>query len=178
MRDLIPVGLFVQFLISILTLLSGRRHHTSDGEGVDVFRIYPGVAWLLIVVCYSFAAFLGFLILTSHPTPLDAPVAFMVGEITTFGFGVLGIYCLTLRIRVDADALSVSSVFGKRATRLSDLVSVADKQTGRYRSLRVTDSRGNQVLNVTSSFLGDYDELVGLLQSAAQERSVQTRTRG
>jgi hypothetical protein len=175
MSEWISVGLFVQLLISILSYVSGRRHHSTHIDGVDVFRVNPTVAWLVIIVCYSFATFVGYLILTSRPTPWDAPVAFIVAEPAIFGFGLIGIYYLTMRVRVEAHALSVSSIFGNRVTQLSDVADVIDRQTGRFRSLRAIDRNGKQILNVTSSFLGDYDELVGLLQAAA-ERNVQKRS--
>jgi hypothetical protein len=168
MSEWIPVGLFVQLLISILSYVSGRRHHSTSIDGVEVFRINPMIAWLVIIVCYSFAAFLGYLILTSSPTPWDAPVAFIVAEPAIFGFGLIGIYYLTMRVRVGAHALSVSGIFGNRTTQLSDVAAVIDRQTGRFRTLRAIDWNGKKILNVTSSFLGDYDELVGLLQAAAQ----------
>jgi type II secretory pathway component GspD/PulD (secretin) len=167
------VTLSVQLLIGLLTYFSARSHHLRDADGADIYRIYPIAAWFIILVCFAFAALLGFVILTYRPTPFDAPIWAMLGELTTFAFGLSGIYYLTWRVRVDSQSLSVTSLFRSRTTRLSDIASAIDKQTGRYRSLRVTDSRGKVVLTATSSFLADYNELASSLEWAARERGVQ-----
>jgi hypothetical protein len=169
-HDLIPVGFFVQFLLSVLTYVSGRSRHSIDAKGAEVFRIYPAAAWSVVIGSFAFAGFLALLIINHRPTPLDSPLAFLVAEPVMFGLGLLGIYYLTLRVRVDAAALSVTTAFGRRSAPLADLATVTDEQVGKFRTLRVVDRHGRQILRVRSSFLGDYADLVDLLRSSHKGR--------
>jgi hypothetical protein len=109
MHDFIPVTFVVQFIISILLYFGGRGRHEVDSDGVDIFRMSPAIAWMVTVATFAIAVILGYAIVTSTPTPLDAPLGIMLGEVLFFFFGLYGIYCITMRIRVDSESLRVSS---------------------------------------------------------------------
>jgi hypothetical protein len=164
-RDLIPVTFFVQFLISVLIYFGGRGQHEVDANGVDIFRIKPSIAWMVTIASFCCSAILGFGIFSLAQNPSGAPISLMLGEALLFFFGLYGLYCVKLRIRVDARAIRVKTLFGDRLTNLRDIGSVDDKVTGRYRTLNVLDLRGKRVIRITSTFFPDYDELVDLIKN-------------
>jgi hypothetical protein len=164
MHDFIPVAFVVQFIISILLYFGGRGRHEVASDGVDIFRVGPSIAWMVTVAAFVIAAILGYAIVTSTPTPLDAPLAIMLGEVLFFFFGLYGIYCITMRIRVDSESLRVSSFVGTRVTYFRDIGLVTDRETGRYRTLKVMDVHGKRIFIFYSSFLPDYPDLVDYLQ--------------
>jgi hypothetical protein len=164
MHDFIPVTFVVQFIISILLYFGGRGRHEVDSDGIDIFRMSPAIAWMVTVATFAIAVILGYAIATSTPTPLDAPLGIMLGEVLFFFFGLYGIYCITMRIRVDSESLRVSSFLGTRVTYFRDIGLVTDRETGRYRTLEVMDVHGKRIIIVYSSFLPDYGDLVYYLQ--------------
>jgi hypothetical protein len=164
MHNFIPVAFFVQFMISILLYFGGRGRHKVDSDGVDIFRMSPAITWMVTIAVFGIAVILGRGILTSTPNPLHAPLAIMLGEVLFFFFGVYGIYCITMRIRVDSESMRVSSFLGTRLTYFRDIGLVTDKETGRYRTLKVIDASGKRIAIFYSSFLPDYDDLVSSLQ--------------
>ena len=160
MHDLIPITFVVQFIISILLYFGGRGRHEVDSNGVDIFRMRPSIAWVATVAAFAIAIILGHAIVTSTPTPLDAPLAIVLGEVLFFFFGLYGIYCITMRIRVDSESLRVSSFLGTRVAYFRDVGLVTDRETGRYRTLEVVDPHGKRIFIFYSSFLPDYGDLV------------------
>jgi hypothetical protein len=169
MRDPIPVTIVVQLLLSIAIWFGSRGEHLLEEDGVEVFRISPPIAWMLAIASFCIAIILAVAMVALYLTPPDVPIHVMLGELLFFFFGIYGIYCISMRIRVDGNSFRVNSLFRKQITHFRDIGSVSDKVTGRYRTLDVSDSRGKRVLYVTSTFLPDYDELVNLLQEGVRE---------
>ena len=164
MHDFIPVAFGVQFIISILLYFGGRGRHEVDSDGVEIFRMKPSIAWMATVGAFAITVILGYAIVTSTPTPLDAPLAIMLGEVLFFFFGLYGIYCITKRTRVDSESIRVSSFLGTRVAYFRDIGFVTDRETGRYRTLEVKDVHGKRIWIFYSSFLPDYGDLVYNLQ--------------
>jgi len=167
--EFVLVTFVVQFLITVLMYLSGRGQHEVDAKGADVFRIFPVAAWFVTIGMYSIAAFTAYVIALAEPSPLSAPPAAFVAEVATFLGGLYGIYAITMRVRVDSESVRVSSFLGAEVTKFRDIGSVSDKETGRYRTLDVTDARGKRVFRVTSSLLPDYSDLVYCLQHGVKK---------
>jgi hypothetical protein len=175
LRGIIPITLVVQVAISILAIASARSDHHVATDGADTFRISPSAAWFITIGAFGFATFLAVVILAAKPTPMNAPIGLMLGEMATFVVGLYGIYCITMRIVVDSQSMCVKSLFRKRIAQFSEIRSVTDNVTGNYRTLEVLNVRGKRLLKVTSSFLPDYDDLVGLLQNGIGNRQNSSR---
>jgi hypothetical protein len=172
MRDFIPVAFFVQFLLSILIYFGSKGQHEVDADGVDIFRIKPAIAWMITTVSFAISVVLGFAIIASKPTPSDAPLSIMIGELLFFFFGLYGVYCIRMRIRVDTQSIRVKNLFWTHVTDFRDIRSLDDKITGRYRTLDVLNLQGKHVIHVTSTFLPDYDDLVELVKVRMREHAV------
>lgn len=160
-----------QLGISLLACWAARRHHDNSVEGLDIFRIDPVVAWVMIIGGYGFAILFAIAIAVTQRSGLDDVVMFL-GEALFFFSGLYGIYCITLRITVDDTSLIVSSVFGRRQTLFADIHSVTDKIGGKYHTLCVRRTDGKRLLTVTSSFVSDYSDLVWLLQRGIRVRPI------
>jgi hypothetical protein len=173
MHGFIPAVLAVQLLLLVLTYVSGRGRHEVDKEGVNIFRISPVTGWFMTIGCLAISLFVAIDILDSKPTPMNAPVVDWVVELATFLFGLIAIYYLTLQIRVDSQSLRVSSFLGARTTNFREIGSVDNNEAGRWRTLNVTTTNKKRVLNVTSSFLPDYDRLVELLEDGMDDCKAQ-----
>jgi hypothetical protein len=172
MRDFVPVVFVVQLVLAVLAYISGRSHHEVDAEGVDIFRISQIAGWFMTIGCLTIASFVAFDIVNAKPSPMNAPAVDWILELTTVFFGLIAIFYLTLRIRVDSQSVRISSYFGARTTYFRDLHSVTDKDGGRWRTLDVFDTRRKRILRVTSSVLPDYDELVNLLEDGMDDCKV------
>jgi hypothetical protein len=169
MRDPIPVAFFVQFVLSVVIYFGSKGQHEVDAEGVDVFRFKPTVAWIVTTASFGISAILGFAIFTSKPTPTDAPLSIMIGELLFFFFGLYGVYCIRMRIRVDAQSIRVKHLFRTHQTYFREIRSLDDKQTGRYRTFDIIDDKGQRILSVTSTFLPDYENLVQLVEQGVRK---------
>jgi hypothetical protein len=169
MRDFIYLTFVVQIIISIFLYFGARGRHEVDSDGVDIFRINPPIAWMITIMSFAIAALLGYGVVTSKPTAMDAPLGIMLGHLLFFFFGLYGIYCITMRIRVDAQSIRVRSVLPTRIIYFRDIGSSTDKVTGRYRTFEILSMRGKRVLLVTSSFLPDYDQLVNVVQTGIHD---------
>ena len=168
MRDFIPVAFFVQFVLSIFIYFGSRGHHEVDADGVDIFRIKASVAWMVTIASFGISAILGLAILTSKPMPTDAPLSIMIGEFLFFLFGLYGVYCIRMRIRVDAQSILVKKLFRTHETNFHEIRSLDDRQTGRYRTFDIVNDQGKRILRVTSTFLPDYDNLVQLVEEGVR----------
>jgi hypothetical protein len=164
MHDFIPVAFVVQFIIAISLYFGGHGRHEVDADGVDVFRMNPAIAWIVTIGTFAIAVVLGYAIMTLTPNPLDAPLAIILGEVQFFIFGIYGVYCITMRIRVDSESLRVSSILGTRVTYFRHISLITDRETGRYRTLEVIDVHGKRIAIFYSSYLPDYGDLVSSLQ--------------
>jgi hypothetical protein len=174
MNDFIPVTFAIQLLLSVLIYFGSGGQHEIDTDGVEIFRINPLIAWMAAIMSFAISIVLGFAIATAKPTPMDAPLAIMLGECLFFFFGLYGVYCIRMRVRVDSESICVSGLFRKRITHFRDIRSSNDKVTGRYRTLDVINMRGKRILRVTSSFLPDYANLVELLQDGIRKNANRT----
>lgn len=172
MLDFIPLFLVVQLVLAVLTYASGRGRHEASANGIDIFRVSPIAGWFMTIGCLALASFAAFAILNAKPSPKNAPPVDWVFELTTFFFGLIAIYYLTLRIRVDSQSVRVSSFMGARTTNFRDIKSLNDKDAGRWRVLDVIDARGRRILRVSSSFLSDYGQLVNLLEDGMNDCKV------
>jgi predicted amidohydrolase len=168
MRDFIPVAFFVQFVLSIFIYFGSKGQHEVDADGVDIFRIKPSVAWIVTIASFGISAILGFAIFTSKPTPTDAPLSIMIGELLFFFFGLYGVYCIRMRIRVDAQSIRVKKLFRTHETYFHEIRSLDDRQTGRYRTFDIVNDQGRRILRVTSTFLPDYENLVQLVEEGVR----------
>jgi hypothetical protein len=88
----------------------------------------------------------------------------VVGAITFIGFALVGLYYATLKIEVGPQGLRVKSLFSDRQTRFEDIATVSDHSALRNRTLEVRSVTGRRVLNISSTGLPGYGQLVLLLE--------------
>lgn len=175
MNDVIPVIFLVQIAIPLLSLVAARAGHLQDAEGADIFRIAPSIAWFLIVMSFGISMGITIIVcLSKSISETDLP-SIVLGDMMFFFFGMYGIYCLTMRIRVNDQSICVKNLFRTRTVLFRDLRSADEKDNGRWRTLDVIDVKGRRILYVTNSFLPDYDNLVDLVQSGIDNRSKDNR---
>ncbi|SRR6266851_6734434 len=167
-NEVISVGFVVQFLLSLCMLFGGAGKHRVNSDGTDVFRINRAIAWMATISSFAISGILAYGIAVTKPTPMDAPIAIMLGELLFFFFGLYGLWGLAMRIRIDSDSIRVDTPLGTRVTHFNNVRSSTDKVTGRYRTFDVINDKGKRILRVTSTFLPDYEELVQLVEQGVR----------
>jgi hypothetical protein len=170
--EFVSVTIVVQLVLSVLIYFGGKGQHEVDTDGVEIFRIKPSVAWMMTIVSFAISLLLAFAILSSKPTPFDAPVAIGLAQLLFFFFGLYGVYGIRMRIWVDAESIRVKNLLRTHVTYFRDIRSLDDRITGRYRTLDILSLQGKRVIHVTSTFLPDYDDLVQLVRAGMRDHGV------
>jgi hypothetical protein len=151
----------IQATILVIMHLASRARRSDADSDANVFRIVPGISWLmaiaspLISALYVIAAFVP----SYHHRKL-----FIGFSLMFFVVAVYGVYCVSLRIRLTEDSVIVSSIFGTRVTLFYDIASIEDKLTNRIRILKVKNTLGKQILYAADWYVADYPMLVELLK--------------
>jgi hypothetical protein len=165
---LVPAWLGFQAILWKLTNGSGRRYHVVDADGVNIFRTNSFAAWFITISGFAFFSLVAYVIFTTkHVEPVD-----WVGGLFLLFIGFIGIYYLTLCIRVDSQSLRVGSFLGARTTYFRDIRSVDSNEVGRWYTLNVINMNGKRILYVSSTVLLNYHELVNLLEDGTNDRKV------
>jgi len=113
---------------------------------------------------FTISAILGVGIAVAKPSPMAAPLSLMLGELLFFFFGLYGLFCIVMRIRIDSQSIRVKTIFRSRVTHFRNVRVSLDKLTGRFRTFDVINDQGKRILHVTSAFFPNYGDLVELVE--------------
>ena len=164
----IPLSIF-----AIIYLLSRTRGDVSDVDG-NVFRINPWIGWSVAILSPAISIFCAILIFVPPPISQSDAWELGLGSTAFFLLGIYGVYCVTLRVRLRAESMQVSSFLGTRTTRFYDIGSIEDKHGKNARVLKVRDMRGKRILYVPDYSVPEYDTLVDLLRDGVKKNAKQS----